>query len=215
MDLVSIESDEPWEPLDEESQDAIDDSQIAYLMTQLPQKEPAPRGDLTLQVGSGARGLKSIRVSSQVLSIASPVFAQMFISGFHESAVSSSTPDQPFVFPLPEDDPDAVWLMCHVFHPSGVGDLDVPRRLLESLALLSDKYDCAVALTPWSRMWFEQNINDFSCASRPWDRLCVAYALGTEEAFWEISKNLISNYWSLDDEESKQSRFTRLCDRDA
>ncbi len=183
------------------------DASIAYLIAQLPEKEPSPYGDVVLQVGSGKSPVKSIKVSSQVLSIASPVFARMFGSGFLEGSVSSSRSDQPLHLPLPEDDPDAVLLMCHVLHPSGVGDLDVPLQLLESLALLVDKYDCALALTVWSRLWFQQRYNCFNYTSRPWDRLRIAYALGTEEAFWDISKNIIYNYGFEDDEESQESRL--------
>lgn len=128
------------------------DASIAYLIARLPQKEPAPYGDVVLQVGSKKGSARSIRVSSQVLSIASLVFARMFGSGFRESTVSSKTSDKPLLLPLPEEDPDALLLMCHVLHPSGVGDLDVPLQLIESLALLVDKYDCELALTVWSRL---------------------------------------------------------------
>lgn len=178
------------------------DGSIAYLIAQLPKKELAPHGDIILQVGSEKGPVKSIRVSSQVLSIASPVFARMFGSGFREGFVSSSTSDQPLHLPLPDDNPDAVLLMCHVLHPSGVGDLYVPLQLLESLALLVDKYDCALALTIWSRLWFQQRYSYFHYTSSPWDRLRVAYALKTQEAFWEISKNIVYDYGFEDDQES-------------
>ena len=69
-------------------------------------------------------------------------------------------------------------------YPSGVGDLEILLRLLEGLALLNGKYDCAEALSSWRRRWFQQRLDSFSCLNRPWDRLRVAYALETDETFW-------------------------------
>ena len=113
-----------------------------------------PEGDLVLVIGSG-ENQKSIRASSKVLSLASPVLAAMFSPRrFSEgSALSSSNPPN---IHLPEDDPEAVTVFCRLVHfREYQGNQKAPSfNELLNMALFCDKYDAGLALNPWCELWF-------------------------------------------------------------
>ena len=118
-----------------------------------PTLDADPEGDLVLVVGSGETQ-KSIRASSKVLSLASPVLAAMFSPRrFSEgSALSSSNPPN---ISFPEDDPEAVSMFCRLVHfREYQGKQKAPSfNQLLNMALFCDKYDAGLALNPWCQLW--------------------------------------------------------------
>lgn len=128
-------------------------------------------------------------VSSKVLSLASPVFAAMFSPRFKEgSSLNSGCPSE---VPLPEDDPEAMTLLCNCLH---FRTDHIPRNvefsLLKALALICDKYDVAKAILAWSILWL-QKWETSKCEDGFEGLLVVIYALDCAEAFAKMSKKAI------------------------
>ena len=125
--------------------------------TSAPQCDVDPAGDLILLVGQG-KDQKPIRVSSKVLSLASPVFATMFGPRYLEGHILSkqarfSTPS----FRLPEEDPEAMTWFCRAIHLQLNADVATMNvGLILKLAALCDKYDTSTALSGWSRLEMEK-----------------------------------------------------------
>ena len=145
---------------------------------------------------------RSLRVSSKVLSLASPVFAAM-LSPKSMTDGGLSVVDPPEI-PLPDDDLDAMTLLCFALHCHGLSDIAVPSTLLKGLAIICDKYDCTVAIQAWTRLGLqsleEEWIRIWSCLreedrleghQRYWDLLWMSYAFREHTSFWKASKALI------------------------
>ena len=86
-----------------------------------------------------------LRVSSKVLSLASPVFKALCKPGFTEgNTIAMGGTSR---INLPEDDTDAMTAFCRVTHfRRHSNDETTPITLLENLAIVTDKYDCASAM---------------------------------------------------------------------
>ena len=126
--------------------------------------EIAPLGDVILEVDE-----ERIRVSSEAMSLASPVFEAMLNRRWVPSGMTSSNPH---ILPLPEDDLATTIYFCNVFHlrratiPTSVISKDANRAdddsqdfgsedvdgedaeiaCLYKLAVFYDKYKCTAAL---------------------------------------------------------------------
>ena len=147
--------------------------------TQEVKMDADPEGDLVLVIGSGETQ-KSIRASSKVLSLASPVLAAMFSPRrFSEgSALSSSNP--PNIY-LPEDDPEAVTMFCRFVHfREYQGNQKAPSsNQLLNMALFCDKYDAGLALNPWCELWLPFK-PDFEKDGNYRNMLALAYAFNNQ-----------------------------------
>lgn len=158
--------------------------------TQDAKMDADPEGDLVLVVGSG-ENQKSIRASSKVLSLASPVLAAMFSPRrFSEgSALSSSNP--PDIY-LPEDNPEAVTMFCRFVHFREYhGTQQTPSfNQLLNMALFCDKYDVGSALNPWCELWLLFKPN-FEKDSTYRNMLALAYAFNNQACFWRTSRNMM------------------------
>ena len=94
----------------------------------------------------------TVRVSSVVLSYASPTFATMLGDKFEEGQDERST-SHPKRINLPDDDPEAMVSLCEMIHfranhsdlLNGRPSPELSVRLL-NLAILIDKYDCIDSL---------------------------------------------------------------------
>lgn len=63
-----------------------------------------------------------------------------------------------------------------------------------AMATLYAKYDLSKALCSWSHVWLEQwRTSCWINVSTP-ELLCISYALGHRDTFWDMSKVLIKNY---------------------
>lgn len=155
-----------------------------------------PAGDLLLVLETAEDGKpsqSSIRVSSKVLSLASPVFAAMLSPRFAEgqALLTSTSTDTPSIS-LPDDNSEAMIWLCKALHFKKDLPVDIDFSLLRELAILCDKYDLVGALNPWSHAWFSQysgtsrGINDHA------EMLRFSYALGKDDHFWHTSRSLIN-----------------------
>lgn len=125
-------------------------------MSDVIQEDIDPSGDLILVVASPNQtpNETAIRVSSKVLSLASPVFAVMLGPNFAEGQFlltrTSPTDNVPLI-PLPDDDSKAmIWFCRALHHKLDVNKEDVDFDMCLKLATLCDKYDTSVALSAWS-----------------------------------------------------------------
>ena len=155
----------------------------------------APTADIILEV-CRPDGKTHLAVASSCLAMASPVFNKMLNSQLKEGIGNRSTSGHPFLIPLPEDDAEALTLLCNAIHHRGI-----PRNpslaCLKSLAVVCDKYDCVSVFTAWGELWLRTHIES-TVARKPTnprilnDLLLVAYVLDLPDAFervsWEILK---------------------------
>lgn len=96
---------------------------------------------------------KEMLVSSQVLSMVSPVFERMFEPGFLEGDKERSK-DDPLQLPLDDDSPAALSLLFHILHLSPrqrytAPDVDMLLRLVQ----LADKYSCLDSMQEPIERW--------------------------------------------------------------
>ena len=110
-----------------------------------------PEGDATLVI-NGSGGTEQYRISSRVLSLASPVFSKMFGPYFKEG-IEIRSGDHPCIN-LEEDDPTAMAIILRILHHKCAKiPLTMDPKPCAILALHADKYDCNEALRPWILHW--------------------------------------------------------------
>lgn len=115
----------------------------------------ASRGDIIFKLGKEGETATKVLVSSLVMSLSSPVFDAMFNGNFAEGQARS--PDQPREVALPDDDTQAMLLVCRIAH---MRTSDLPEMLsvnaFTEFALVSDKYQCTAAVRAWSKVWISK-----------------------------------------------------------
>ncbi|MCJ1396600.1 hypothetical protein MMC18_009491 [Xylographa bjoerkii] len=92
-----------------------------------------------------------LHVCSYVMSCAYKVWRAMFGPHFVEGRTIRC--GQPLYLPLPEDDTQAMTVMCNIIHHKY--QFDVPSsepEFFEKLAAISEKYDCSQALSQWTAL---------------------------------------------------------------
>ncbi|KAL7806861.1 hypothetical protein V8C44DRAFT_338495 [Trichoderma aethiopicum] len=110
-----------------------------------------PEGDATFII-NGSECPQEYRVSSKVLSLASPVFYKLFGPNFKEGQ-EVRRGDHPRIS-LEDDDPKAMGLILSILHhKSSQVPLKMEPEALATLAIHCDKYDCNEALRPWAASW--------------------------------------------------------------
>ncbi|KAL6715639.1 hypothetical protein ACLMJK_006600 [Lecanora helva] len=157
-----------------------------------------PTGDLLLLVGPSV-GLNpsqngSIRVSSKVLSLASPVFATMMSPKFAEGQNAGKND---WTISPPDDDPEAMSVICSVIHFVDVAS-EVSFSILEKIATICDKYDFAKAIKGWSESALQPWKYTLGTDRNEYDEcvqlLGISYLLGNHELFWVASRNLMFSH---------------------
>lgn len=113
--------------------------------------DPDPEGDVILSIGPDPESAVRLRVSSKLLSLASPVFATMFSSKFIEGKARSA--ENPRTVSLPDDYPKAVIWFCRAVHFQMAARVEISLTMFVELAIFCDKYDCSKGLRPWSSLW--------------------------------------------------------------
>lgn len=152
-----------------------------------------PEGDVQLQLSSGEddnRQLLVLKVASKTLALASPVFKKMLNSSFEEGIAKATKGS--VAIPLPEDDAEAMTIICRALH--NINDL-VPEQLsstlLEEIAVLCNKYDCARALMAHGNVWIRSGL-DSSPSSLDLDRLLFAASvLDIPAAFAKVAWDFV------------------------
>ncbi len=150
-----------------------------------------PRGDVTLKVGPPGAG-RSLRVSSSVLSLGSPVFAAMLNSTFIEGTVPTDGSTRNIS--LLEDEPRAVTTLCNVLHHQSQYVRVEIFKDFDQLALLCDKYDCARALKPWTTLWLQKWRGVAIGEDDYWKMLYISYAFDDRPAFYAASLAILQHY---------------------
>jgi hypothetical protein len=152
---------------------------------------------------SQAADVKSTRellVSSKVLSVASPVFKAMlngrFLEGIELSKAKTSAEPYLAQLPLPEDDAEAMTLLCKLLH----FDIDdIPERpnpqSLENLAFACDKYGCISPLRYSGGTWIRNWLLHYENTEPIIDDVCrlfiLAYVADLEFEFLEVAWTLL------------------------
>lgn len=126
-------------------------------------------GDVGVTDGKDANEDKvNIKVSSKVLTLASPVF-KMILTGWGKEAAEFSAKkasSEAYTLNLPEDDAKTAALLFEILHLKQTARSDQPSpSRLEKLAFLADKYECFGALrfcgAIWIRDWLPENTESF------------------------------------------------------
>lgn len=160
----------------------------------VPEGHADEEGDMIFLLDTNSRSPKGqhhpLKVSSQVMSRASPVFQAMFNPRFTGVADFSST--DPLEIHLEDDDCQATVWLCFGLHLQDLPEGRMPLALLKRLAILVDKYDCARAMQPWSRSWLIDWSESISHTDY-WALLWISYVLRDHQAFSKASEQLI--YW--------------------
>ncbi|KAK3318917.1 hypothetical protein B0H66DRAFT_477650 [Apodospora peruviana] len=121
---------------------------------------PSPADQTTTEASSPSSPPATLRVSSSVLCLVSPVFSAMFSSPMAEGEAFRA-PDSPRPFPitLPEDDGGVFAILANVIHhrADAIPFLPSPATLV-ALAALVDKYACAPAAMPYGVLWVQRAV---------------------------------------------------------
>ena len=103
-----------------------------------------PQGDIVLILKDA-----KLRVSSETLAHASPVFKAMLRPGFREGDLLRAGGTKPVSIELPEDDTQAITTICSILHQKA-NKVKISNAIqLEAIAMMADKYDFAEALSSW------------------------------------------------------------------
>jgi hypothetical protein len=137
-----------------------------------------------------------LRVSSHILSIASPVFKAMFNERFAEG--HGLSPASPRRISLPDDDANTMEILCYILHHdvSALPDV-ISWQKLADLSVLCDKYDCIRPVQPSMRLWIRNCIDEQSGAMSAQilenmaKCLFAAYVLDLPTEFKRVTKWLL------------------------
>lgn len=151
-----------------------------------PIGDPDPNGDIKLLLGPSRT---SLRVSSKVLGLASPVIRAMIDPNFLSKRPSYEDPPE---ISLPDDDLTAMRWICSTLHFHDVVD-DVPLSTLKQIALVCDKYDFSAALRSWSEIWLRRSIPNVARGPSTWDFIWLAIAFDDQNTFNFFTRSFV---WS-------------------
>ncbi|KAF5004598.1 hypothetical protein FDECE_8928 [Fusarium decemcellulare] len=112
-----------------------------------------PRGDLTLLIGDKTHDTsKRFLVSSKVLTLASPVLANLLSPKFKEGTMFHNGKCDTVT--LEEDDLETMGLILQILHyQSDKAPLKMAPTKLATFAIHCDKYDLIDAVKPWASQW--------------------------------------------------------------
>jgi BTB/POZ domain len=146
----------------------------------------AADGDVILIVG--LEKTRKLRVHSLFLKTTSEAFKAML--GPHFSEGQRLNNDNPKEIPMPEDNPEALKVICAVIHHCYNAQCEnlSPRDILQ-VAIAADKYFCTTALQNASGHWLKphtkQSTEDLS------HLMAAAYLFDNAQAFREVTQALV------------------------
>ncbi len=153
-----------------------------------------PAGDVILTVGSETSGGQArLRVSSKVLSLASPAFAAMVSPKWSESANKASS-SEPQYISLPEDESPPMEWICQILHfrKDILTNQDIP--FFVGVAQLCDKYDLESPIKIWVELCLKSPKTIAFHARKEVDLTGLMYissVLRNSETFWSSSAMLL------------------------
>lgn len=156
--------------------------------------EISPDGDVILVCGEQFRDgqVKKLKVNAATLALGSPVMKAMFKPHFKEGTdLRLNTGSSPLEISLPEDDPLAMEIICHVLHlrndavdTSGeISSEDILR-----VAMATDKYTCQVAMMFPAEKWLGRPHKD---EQELHVLFTTAYLFRNSHAFYKLGRRLI------------------------
>ncbi|CAI4212339.1 unnamed protein product [Parascedosporium putredinis] len=141
---------------------------------------------------------RELLVSSKILAVSSPVFRKMLFGGKFVEAIklADAGDGSTTIVTLPDDDAEAVTLMCKILHFATADINDLPKSdLLERLAAICDKYLCLHILrycgTIWVRNWVKKCEEDNAGIVDVCRLLVFAYVADMEKEFADIAWTLL------------------------
>lgn len=158
-------------------------------------RDIAPYGDIILEIPTKA-GIAQLKVSSQVLCTASPVFRAMLspTSSFREAyefrTMTAGT--EPYRLVLTDDNPEALAVILLALHcQNKLVPVAISFQNLLDLAIICDKYDCAAAVSLWVDIWTKdwRGVQQ-DAGYEQW--LFIAWTFGIEDVFQNLSKKIIT-----------------------
>ena len=156
-----------------------------------------PAGDVVLMVGYKMTGDEDdetwLRVSSKVLSLASPVFAAMVSPKWSDSANKASS-SEPQYIALPEDDPSPMEWICQILHFRKDVSTNKNIQFFVNVAQLCDKYDLVSPIKLWVDFCLQSPKTTTPDAIAEVDLTGLMYiscVLRNSETFWSSSAMLL------------------------
>ena len=147
-----------------------------------------PEGDLVLVVEE-----KELLVSRNVLCLSSPVFRAMLRKGsqFLESKSQTISSDGLQLIHLGDDDYEILSIVANVIHVQhDKVPVEVPFGVLDTMAIVCDKYDLRKCLGLWPQKWSEPYLDKVS--NPGYERwLFISMVFRNGPIFSAISKRLI------------------------
>ncbi|KAK5738419.1 hypothetical protein LTR17_005947 [Elasticomyces elasticus] len=155
-----------------------------------------PAGDVIWFAALALRARRAVyrlRVSSTALSLGSPVFKAMLSVRFKEGTELAL--NSRIDIPLPDDDGEAMNILCNVLHHRNKVVLDnwPQTDMMVKVAILSDKYDCTEAMMPTTRCWLSPPTKTGNLISRR-DLMTAAYYFHDNKAFATYGRWLIYDF---------------------
>ncbi|KAF7192578.1 hypothetical protein HII31_06087 [Pseudocercospora fuligena] len=145
-----------------------------------------PDGDVVFICTYGDSSTLRLRVSSKVVSLASPVFKAMLSPHFREGATLATA--SYVEIGLPEDDAQTMQTMLLVMHAKH--DRLSSEVNLQGLVKIVDKYDCVIAVAAAAHYWISKAMEDTDQAGLE-NLLHDAYVLRQHELFATIARRLV------------------------
>jgi len=145
-------------------------------------------GDIYVLVGVDEPKVR-IKVSSALLSIASPYFRTLFGTQFKEASDIASNKD----VKIEEEDKESFKLLCKILHMQRQPDNTPNSDELLALAILVDKYDCINAMALAARGLFPESLQ-----SQVWADIVkfaiASYLLDQPRLFKLLTEIIINEY---------------------
>lgn len=152
---------------------------------------------------------KEMLVSSQVLSMVSPVFERMFEPGFSEGDKKRSK-DDPLLLPLDDDNSEALALLFHILHFSPRQRYNEPGvDLLLRLVQLADKYGCLDSIQdPIERWLYQLTMTKFRYDSFDLVKLvALSFLIGSGDNFRKSASILVKQFSADEIEDPRFQNF--------
>lgn len=158
-----------------------------------------PAGDVILAVGYERCGDQArLRVSSKVLSLASPALAAMVSPKWSDSANKASS-SEPQHISLPEDDSSPMEWICQILHfrKDVSTNKDIP--FIVSVAEICDKYDLESPIKTWAGLCLETaKATTLNLHTMVEDELMgvmyISSVFRNSEVFWSSSATLLYTF---------------------
>jgi hypothetical protein len=175
------------------------------------------KGDLVLKVGT--KSPKLLRVCSKNMAMVSKVFDALLGPRFREGQTQHDSDDP---LSLPDDDPNAMAVLCKLAHFKITKESEVKALDLAELVFLCDKYDCigtfGVFLRSVLARWLkEKSVANHSRTPRNnhqqihlMTAFAIAFLINDTESFWTMSNEIIKSLNRSELEFSEESVFALL-----